>query len=123
MDIVLPYVHTRKQFGTSIGEFQLMQGKVADMYTELQASRAYMYSVARACDAGFASRKDCAGVILYCAERATQTALQAIQTLGAHASVLMPVCSLCLTCVIYIAIPNSAWYSFSQTLTRVSRPW
>jgi isovaleryl-CoA dehydrogenase len=57
MDIVMPYIHSRRQFGTAIGEFQLMQGKVADMYTDLQASRSYMYSVARATDAGFASRK------------------------------------------------------------------
>ncbi len=84
MDIVVPYLHDRKQFGQSIGEFQLMQGKVADMYTELNASRAYLYAVARACDRGEESRKDAAAVILYTAERATQMALQAIQTLGGN---------------------------------------
>lgn len=84
MDIALPYTHDRQQFGKSIGEFQLMQGKMADMYTQLQVSRAYVYAVARACDAGNVSRKDCAGAILYTAEAATQVALQAIQTLGGN---------------------------------------
>ncbi len=84
MDVVVTYLHDRKQFGQSIGEFQLMQGKLADMYTELNASRAYLYAVARACDRGEASRKDAAGVILYAAEKATQMALQAIQTLGGN---------------------------------------
>ncbi|GAA4096823.1 isovaleryl-CoA dehydrogenase [Zhongshania borealis] len=84
MDVVVPYLHDRKQFGQSIGEFQLMQGKLADMYTELNASRAYLYAVARACDRGESSRKDAAGVILYAAEKATQMALQAIQTLGGN---------------------------------------
>lgn len=84
LDSVVPYLHDRKQFGQSIGEFQLMQGKVADMYTELNASRAYLYAVARACDRGEESRKDAAAVILYTAERATQMALQAIQTLGGN---------------------------------------
>ncbi|WP_426416130.1 isovaleryl-CoA dehydrogenase [Aestuariirhabdus sp. LZHN29] len=84
LDIVVPYIHDRKQFGQSIGEFQLMQGKVADMYTELSASRAYLYAVAKACDRGKESRKDAAAVILYTAERATQMALQAIQTLGGN---------------------------------------
>jgi isovaleryl-CoA dehydrogenase len=84
LDVVLPYIHDRKQFGQSIGEFQLMQGKVADMYTELAASRAYLYAVAKACDRGEESRKDAAAVILYTAERATQMALQAIQTLGGN---------------------------------------
>lgn len=84
LDIVLPYVHERHQFGRPIGSFQLMQGKVADMYTELNASRAYLYAVARACDRGEESRKDAAAVILYTAERATQTALQAIQALGGN---------------------------------------
>ncbi len=84
MDIVVPYIHDRKQFGQSIGEFQLMQGKVADMYTELAASRSYLYAVAKACDRGQESRKDAAAVILYTAERATQMALQAIQTLGGN---------------------------------------
>lgn len=84
LDIVLPYIHDRKQFNTSIGEFQLMQGKVADMYTEMNASRAYLYAVAKACDKGLESRKDAAAVILYTAERATQCALQAIQALGGN---------------------------------------
>lgn len=84
MDLVVPYIHDRKQFGQSIGEFQLMQGKVADMYTELNASRAYLYAVAKACDRGEESRKDAAAVILYAAEKATQMALQAIQTLGGN---------------------------------------
>ena len=82
MDLVLPYVRERKQFGQPIGEFELMQGKLADMDTSLQACRAYLYAVARACDLGSVSRKDAAGVILFCAERATQVALQAIQALG-----------------------------------------
>lgn len=84
MDLVLPYVHERKQFNQAIGEFQFIQGKLADMYTELSASRAYLYAVARACDQGMVSRKDAAGVILYTAERATQMALQAIQILGGN---------------------------------------
>ena len=84
MDIVVPYLHDRKQFGRSIGEFQLMQGKVADMYASLNASRAYLYAVAQACDRGEDSRKDAAAVILYTAEAATQMALQAIQTLGGN---------------------------------------
>lgn len=84
MDIVVPYLHDRKQFGQSIGEFQLMQGKLADMYTTLSASRAYLYAVASACDRQQASRKDAAAVILYTAEQATQMALQAIQTLGGN---------------------------------------
>ncbi len=84
MDIVLPYLHDRKQFGQAIGEFQLMQGKVADMYVDLNTSRAYLYAVAKACDRGEDSRKDAAAVILYTAERATQMALQAIQCLGGN---------------------------------------
>lgn len=84
LDVVLPYIHERKQFEQAIGEFQFIQGKLADMYTELSASRAYLYTVARACDQGMVSRKDAAGVILYTAERATQMALQAIQTLGGN---------------------------------------
>lgn len=84
LDVVLPYVHERQQFGRPIGSFQLMQGKVADMYTEMNASRAYLYAVARACDRGEESRKDAAAVILYTAERATQAALQAIQALGGN---------------------------------------
>ncbi len=82
LDEVVPYLHDRKQFGKSIGEFQLMQGKLADMYTDLNASRAYLYAVAAACDRQEETRQDCAAVILYTAERATQLALQAIQALG-----------------------------------------
>lgn len=84
LDVVLPYVHERKQFQQAIGEFQLIQGKLADMYTELSACRAYLYTVAQACDLGKVNRKDAAGVILYTAERATQMALQAIQILGGN---------------------------------------
>ncbi len=84
LDAVLPYLHERQQFGKPIGEFQLMQGKIADMYAELNASRAYLYAVARACDMGQESRKDAAAVILYTAEKATQMALQAIQALGGN---------------------------------------
>ncbi|KAF9598408.1 hypothetical protein IFM89_027841 [Coptis chinensis] len=84
LDVVLPYVRQREQFGQSIGEFQLIQGKIADMYTSLQSSRSFVYSVARDCDDGKVDRKDCAGVILYAAERATQVALQAIQCLGGN---------------------------------------
>ena len=82
LDLVLPYVRNRRQFGQAIGEFELMQGKLADMDTTLNACRAYVYAVARACDAGTVARKDAAGVILFTAERATQMALQAIQALG-----------------------------------------
>ena len=84
LDVVLPYIHERKQFGRLIGEFQLMQGKVADLYTETNAARAYVYAVARACDEGRTTRIDAAGCILYAAERATQHALQAIQALGGN---------------------------------------
>lgn len=84
LDVVVPYIHDRKQFGQSIGEFQLIQGKIADMYTQLNASRAYLYTVAQACDRGETTRKDSAGVILYTAEHATQMALQAIQILGGN---------------------------------------
>ncbi|MCX4029451.1 isovaleryl-CoA dehydrogenase [Spartinivicinus sp. SM1973] len=84
LDIVVPYVHERKQFGQAIGEFQLIQGKLADMYTTLNACRAYLYAVAAACDRGETTRKDAAGVILYCAEKATQMALDAIQILGGN---------------------------------------
>ncbi len=84
MDVVLPYVHDRKQFDTPIGEFQLMQGKLADMYTTMNACKAYVYAVARACDRGEATRKDSAGVILYAGEKATWMALQAIQALGGN---------------------------------------
>ena len=84
MDIVLPYVHERKQFGKSIGEFQLMQGKLADMYVTLSTARAYTYAVAAACDRGETTRKDAAGCILYAAEKATQVALEGIQILGGN---------------------------------------
>jgi len=84
MDVVLPYVQERKQFGQAIGEFQLMQGKLADMYTTLNACRAYVYAVARACDLGETTRKDAAGTILYAAEKATWMASQAIQALGGY---------------------------------------
>jgi isovaleryl-CoA dehydrogenase len=84
MDVVLPYVHERKQFGQAIGEFQLMQGKLADMYTTMNAARAYVYTVAKACDRGQATRKDAAGAILYAAEKATWMALEAIQALGGN---------------------------------------
>ncbi|WP_304641867.1 isovaleryl-CoA dehydrogenase [Pseudomonas sp.] len=84
LDVVIPYIHERQQFGQSIGEFQLIQGKVADLYTQLNASRAYLYAVAQACDRGETTRKDAAGVILYTAERATQMALDAIQILGGN---------------------------------------
>ncbi len=82
LDVVLPYIHERKQFGQSIGTFQLVQGKVADMYTEMNAARAYVYAVAKACDRGQTTRKDAAGAILFAAERATKIALDAIQLLG-----------------------------------------
>ena len=84
MDIVVPYVHERKQFGRPIGEFQLMQGKLADMYTTMNASRAYVYAVASACDRGETARKDAAGAILYAAEKATWMALESIQALGGN---------------------------------------
>jgi isovaleryl-CoA dehydrogenase len=84
MDLVVPYIHERKQFNQSIGEFQLIQGKVADMYTSLNASRAYLYAVAQSCDRGESTRKDAAGVILYCAEAATKMALDTIQILGGN---------------------------------------
>ncbi|MFM4650305.1 isovaleryl-CoA dehydrogenase [Aeromonas bivalvium] len=84
MDVVLPYVRERKQFGQAIGEFQLVQGKLADMYTRLASSRALVYSVATACDKGHTSRKDCAAAILFAAENATQMALDAIQLLGGN---------------------------------------
>ncbi len=84
MDIVMPYVHERKQFDRPIGTFQLMQGKLADMYTEMNACRSYVYMVAAACDRGETTRKDAAGCILYSAEKATQVALQALQSLGGN---------------------------------------
>jgi isovaleryl-CoA dehydrogenase len=84
MDAVLPYVHERRQFGQSIGEFQLMQGKLADMYTTMNACRAYVYAVGRACDRGQTTRKDAAGAILYAAEKATWMAGEAIQCLGGN---------------------------------------
>ncbi|MEZ8194300.1 isovaleryl-CoA dehydrogenase [Vibrio cortegadensis] len=84
LDLVIPYVHDRKQFGRSIGEFQLVQAKVADMYTQMNAARAYIYAVASACDRGETTRKDSAGVILYAAELATKLSLDAIQLLGGN---------------------------------------
>jgi isovaleryl-CoA dehydrogenase len=84
LDLVVPYLHERKQFGHPIGEFQLMQGKLADMYVTLNAARAYVYAVARACDRGETTREDAAGAILYAAERATWMALEAIQCLGGN---------------------------------------
>jgi Acyl-CoA dehydrogenases len=84
MDVVIPYIHERKQFGKAIGEFQLMQGKIADMYTTMNATKAYVYAVAKACDDGRVTREDAAGVILYAAEKATWMALEAIQTLGGN---------------------------------------
>lgn len=84
LDIVLPYVKERKQFGKAIGEFQFIQGKIADMYTTLNACRAYLYAVAKACDRGETTRKDAAGAILFCSERATLMALDAIQCLGGN---------------------------------------
>jgi isovaleryl-CoA dehydrogenase len=84
LDVVIPYIHDRKQFGQPIGEFQLIQGKVADMYTAANACRAYVYAVARACDRGETTRKDAAGAILYAAESATKIALDAVQILGGN---------------------------------------
>ncbi len=84
LDLVLPYVHDRKQFGQSIGEFQLVQAKIADMYVGMNACRAYVYAVARACDRGQTTREDSAGAILYAAEKATQLALDAVQLLGGN---------------------------------------
>jgi isovaleryl-CoA dehydrogenase len=84
LDVVMPYVHERRQFDRPIGEFQLMQGKLADMYTTMNACRAYVYAVANACDRGETTRKDAAGCILYAAEKATQVALEAIQALGGN---------------------------------------
>jgi isovaleryl-CoA dehydrogenase len=84
LDLVAPYLKERKQFGRPIGEFQLMQGKLADLYTETNAARAYVYAVAGACDSDRTTRIDAAGCILYAAERATQHALQAIQALGGN---------------------------------------
>jgi isovaleryl-CoA dehydrogenase len=84
MDVVMPYVHDRQQFGQPIGTFQLMQGKIADMYTTMNACRSYVYAVARACDAGRTTRFDAAGCILYAAEKATWMALEAVQALGGN---------------------------------------
>jgi isovaleryl-CoA dehydrogenase len=84
LDLVVPYVHERRQFGQPIGAFQLMQGKLADMYVSLSAARAYVYAVAAACDRGETARKDAAGAILYAAEAATRMALEAIQCLGGN---------------------------------------
>ena len=84
MDVVMPYVHEREQFGQPIGEFQLIQGKLADMYTKMNASKSYVYAVAKACDRDQTTRKDAAGAILYSAERATEMALDAVQVLGGN---------------------------------------
>ena len=84
MDAVLPYVHERKQFGAPIGSFQLVQGKLADMYVGMNAAKSYVYAVARACDEGRTTREDAAGAILYAAEGATRMALDAIQLLGGN---------------------------------------
>ena len=84
MDVAVPYVHQRRQFGKSIGEFQLVQGKLADMYTTMNACKAYVYAVAQACDRGETTRKDAAGAILYAAEKATQMTLDALQLLGGN---------------------------------------
>src|SRR5450432_2014552 len=84
LDVLMPYVHERKQFGQPIGSFQLVQGKIADMYTTMNASRAYVYAVAKACDRGETTREDAAGAILYASEKATQCALDAIQLLGGN---------------------------------------
>ena len=84
LDVAIPYVHSRRQFGQAIGEFQLVQGKLADMYTTMNACRAYVYAVAKACDRGETARKDAAGAILYAAEKATQIALDAVQLLGGN---------------------------------------
>ena len=84
LDLALPYLHERRQFGQPIGQFQLMQGKLADMYSALSACRAYVYAVARACDRGRVSRKDAAGAILFASERATWMALETIQCLGGN---------------------------------------
>ncbi|MBE0364021.1 isovaleryl-CoA dehydrogenase [Pseudoalteromonas ulvae UL12] len=84
MDIVVPYIHERKQFDTPIGQFQLIQGKIADMYTQMNAARSYVYTVAKSCDRGETTRKDAAGAILYAAELATKMALDAIQILGGN---------------------------------------
>jgi len=84
LDVVIPYVHERRQFGEAIGSFQLMQGKLADMYVALSAARSYVYAVARACDRGQTTRKDAAGAILYAAEKGTWMALQAMQCLGGN---------------------------------------
>ncbi len=84
LDVVVPYLHERKQFGRPIGQFQIMQAKLADMYVTMNASKAYVYAVARACDDGRTTREDAAGAILYAAENATQIALDAIQCLGGN---------------------------------------
>ena len=84
LDVVVPYVHDREQFGQPIGEFQLIQAKLADMYTTLSASRSYVYAVARACDIGQVNRKDTSGCILFAAENATRMSLDAIQILGGN---------------------------------------
>jgi len=88
LDVSIPYLQTREQFGKKIGEFQLMQGKIADMYTRLQASRAYLYSLSDAADNGTHSNTDCASLILFCSENATQVALECIQSLGGNGYIM-----------------------------------
>jgi isovaleryl-CoA dehydrogenase len=84
LDVVIPYIHDRRQFGQAIGEFQLIQGKIADMYTTMNACKSYVYAVAKACDRGQTTRKDAAGAILYTAEKATAISLDALQILGGN---------------------------------------
>jgi isovaleryl-CoA dehydrogenase len=84
LDVVIPYIHDRRQFGQAIGEFQLIQGKIADMYTTMNACKSYVYAVAKACDRGQTTRKDAAGAILYAAEKATAISLDALQILGGN---------------------------------------
>src|SRR3954451_9838615 len=108
LDVVMPYVHERKQFGQPIGSFQLVQGKIADMYTTMNASRAYVYAVAKACDRGETTREDAAGAILYASEKATQCALDAIQLLGGNVIARSLLCSVNLTEVVSKLIERGA---------------
>ena len=128
MDIVLPYVHQRQQFGRPIGTFQLMQGKLADMYTAMNAARAYVYAVARACDRGETSRKDAAGAILFAAEKATWMALEAIQAWAATAtSTSSPPGGSCATPSSTRSAPaparSAACSSAASSSTRLSDGW
>ena len=108
MDVALPYVHERKQFGQAIGSFQLVQGKLADMYVTMNACKAYVYAVAKACDRGETTREDAAGAILYAAEKATQCALDAIQLLGGNVIARSLLCSVNLTEVVSKLIERGA---------------